>query len=132
MIPILIQQSKSWPQNFNVNDILPALSSLALQLQQNATRNILLIAKIAESYVWCQDLLEHILQDIENVLHEGRSCALSADIIKDSSKKLLMNSCLNGKLMEQQTAVRLILLFGNKKIKRFYYLVNIIFTANFN
>lgn len=112
LIPILSQQSKLWPPSFNVNNILPGLSSLALQMQQNSTRNILMIAKTAESYVWCQHLLEHLMQDLEALLHEGRNCALVNDITTDATKKLLLNSCLNGELMEQQTAVRLILLFG--------------------
>lgn len=112
MIPVLCQQSKLWPPNFNVNEILPPLSNLALQLQQHSTRNLLMIAKIAESYAWCHDLLEHILQDIESLLLEGRTCPLANDITKDTSKALLMKSCVNGKSIEQQTAVRLILLFG--------------------
>lgn len=112
MIPVLIQQAQNWPPNFNANVIVPALSTLVLQIQQNGTKILLLIASIAQSYVWCQDLLEHTMQELENLLYEGRVCLLDEDIVKDSSQKMLLSSCFNGQLREQQTAVRLILLFG--------------------
>ena len=110
IIPTLCQQSKLWPSNFNINEILPSLSNLAIKLRHYATKIILTIAKIAETYVWCQDLLEFILQEIEFYFYDDRVCPLTNDIVKDSSRRLVLDACVNGTLMEQQTAVRLILL----------------------
>lgn len=68
------------------------------------------MAKIADTHAWCQDLLESILQELELLVWETRTCELLNDLIKDDSTELLWQSCVSSNLIEQQTAIRLLLL----------------------
>lgn len=110
LIPSLIDQSQFWPQNFKPQNIIPSLTSLALKLKNDATKTILTAAKIADSYAWCHDLLESILQELESLVLEAHNCQLLKDLIKDDSTELLWQSCVSSNLIEQQTAIRLLLL----------------------
>lgn len=110
LIPSLINQSQLWPQNFKPQNIVPSLTSLALKLKNDATKTIITVAKIADDHAWCQDLLESILQELELLVWEVRSCQLLNDLIKDDSTEMLWQSCVSSNLIEQQTAIRLLLL----------------------
>ncbi|KAG4068286.1 hypothetical protein HA402_007806 [Bradysia odoriphaga] len=110
LIPSLIDQAQLWPQNFKPQNIVPSLTSLALKLKSDATKTIITLAKIADDHAWCQDLLESILQELELLVWEVRSCQLLTDLIRDNSTELLWQSCISSNLMEQQTAIRLLLL----------------------
>ena len=43
---------------------------------------------------------------------DDKTCSLLKDVLKDSSRKLLWKSCFSDKTLEQQTAVRLILIIS--------------------
>lgn len=70
---------------------------------------ILRIARIAESIEWANDLLELILQEIFNLLSEEYCSGILVDTSEESSKKYLIRSCIEGSLIERQTAVRLVI-----------------------
>lgn len=76
---------------------------------------MLTLARIAENYSWCKEFLENILQELEGlVLVSDGSCPLLTDMIKDESVAPLWESCCSTNFIEQQTAVRLILLAGSQ------------------
>lgn len=110
LIPTLVAQSMQWPKNFNVREILPSLSALALTLKMDATKTVLTLARIAENFSWAEHLLEHILQELETLVWNERSCPLLNDLTQDKSTELLRHSCISETIVEQQTAVRLLLL----------------------
>lgn len=99
-----------WPQNFKPQNIVPSLTSLALKLKNDATKAIITIATIADDHTWCQELLESILQELELLVWESRECQLLNDLTRDDSTEMLWESCLSSNLIEQQTAIRLLLL----------------------
>lgn len=108
----LCAQLKSWPPNFHMNEMLPTLTTLTLRVRKGATKIVLTLAKIAEEYVWCHDLLEFILQEVFTLLRGDRISSILTDVLEDGSQKLLIKSCVEGSLLERQTAIRLILLGG--------------------
>lgn len=85
------------------------ISNLLLRLNKGATTFILKLAKTSEISLWCQDLLEYILQEIENDTVEEKVAKVANDITDDHSKLALFLACIEGLLTEQQTAIRLIL-----------------------
>lgn len=99
-----------WPPNFNARDIIPSLSTLMMKLKQDATKTIMTLAKIAQQYQWCQEFLENILQELETLVLEDRTCPLLDDVTNNESKLKLWSACQSELLFEQQTAVRLLLL----------------------
>lgn len=114
LIPTIVGQSKHWPSNFNPRDIQPTLSSLALKLKSNVAPTILLLARIASDHTWCQEFLENILQELESLLlvSDSSICPLLTDLLRDESSAPLWQACCSANLIEQQTAVRLLLLAG--------------------
>lgn len=115
LIPTLVAQSKQWPSNFNPRDIQPTLSSLALKLKANAATTILTLARTASNHVWCQEFLENIIQELESLLLLSDSaCPFLTDLIRDESVAPLWQACSSANLIEQQTAVRLLLLAGSQ------------------
>lgn len=77
---------------------------------------MLTLAKIATNYTWCQDFLENIFQELELVAWDDGSCPLLVDATKDESTAKLWDSCVSDQLIEQQTAVRLLLLVGRTQV----------------
>lgn len=92
--------------------MLATLTTLIMRIRKGATKIVLTLAKIAEEYVWCHDLLEFVLQDVFTLLSEDRISPILTDDLEDSSQKLLIKTCVQGTLLERQTAIRLILLAG--------------------
>lgn len=90
------------------------LVTLALKLKTNATQSVLTIARIADQadHPWCQDLLEGVLHELEYMVLATSSCALLTDLSRPASAQLLWTACCAAQPIEQQTAVRLLLLAG--------------------
>lgn len=110
LIPTLVAQSKQWPSV----RIAPTLAALALKLKSNATQSVLTLARIAEDHRWCQDLLEAVLHELEHMVLENGSCPLLHDLPRTESAERLWSACGSALLIEQQTAVRLLLLAGRQ------------------
>lgn len=66
-------------------------------------------------------ILELLLAEMEALVFDDRSCALFADIIRDDSRKMLWTACSSSNLIEQQTALRLILYVTSAKSPLLYY-----------
>lgn len=108
-------QSKQWPSNFNPRDIQPTLSTLALKLKANAAATLLTLARTAIKHVWCEEFLENILQELEGLLLlSDTTCPLLTDLIRDESVSPLWEACCSANFIEQQTAVRLLLIAGSQ------------------
>jgi integrator complex subunit 5 len=110
-----------WPQNYNPANLLPIFTKLLLKTRENGTNILLILAKIAPEYLWCQELLELILTEMEMLVFDDRSCALFSDIAKDDSRKLLWSACKSSTTLEQQTALRLILYVSSSKNPLIYH-----------
>lgn len=81
-----------------------------MKLKEDATKTVMTLARISQTYLWCQEFLENILQELEALVLDDRTCPLLDDVIKDDSKRELWKSCHSEHIFEQQTAVRLLLL----------------------
>lgn len=90
-----------------------------LRVRKGATKVVLTLAKIAEEFVWCHDLLEFVLQEVFTLLSEDRISPILTDVLEDASQKLLIKSCVHGSLLERQTAIRLILLGGKVQLIKY-------------
>lgn len=132
LIPTLVSQSKQWPSNFNTRDIQPTLSSLALKLKANSAPTLLTLARIAVNHVWCQEFLEYILQELESlVILTDSSCPLLMDLLRDESVAPLWEACCSTNFIEQQTAIRLLLLAGSQSPLIYHQTVTQLMTRNY-
>lgn len=86
------------------------LISLFLKLRTCGTRTILVLANISDKYVWCQDLLECVLHEMDIYLWDDRMCPIMTDLIQDEPREILLKACFSSSAVEQQVAVRLILI----------------------
>lgn len=97
--------------------MLSTLTTLTLRVRKGATKIVLTLAKIAEKYGWCHDHLEFVLQEVFTLLSEDRISPILTDVLDDGSQKLLIKTCVQGSLLERQTAIRLILLAGKSNVR---------------
>lgn len=115
---------------FNVRDILPSLSTLALSLKSNATKTVLTLARIAENHYWCQQLLEYIIQELEELVWDDRSCPLLNDLVHDDSAAMLWAGCSSRTIVEQQSSVRLLLLIAPQSPFMYHQTIATLLAAN--
>lgn len=90
------------------------LTVLAMRVVENGTKILLLLARNGQTTPFCGELLEHILLDLEDWMLDDRHLTgerpLLIDLLKDCNKALLWQSCISECALEQQTAVRLIMI----------------------
>lgn len=96
-------------------ELYTLLTSLAMRINENGTRILLHFAKLGEVTV-CFEILEHILLELEYLILDDRNLSgeypLLLDVLKEQSKPMLWKNCLSSNPLEQQTAIRLILLIA--------------------
>lgn len=109
-------QVKYWPQSYNSRELLIILTNLSTKINQNGTKIMLKLSSIAEKFMWCHELLENILYELESFSLTGKMCPLFQDILKNDSKQSLWKSCCSSNQLEHSTAIRLILLVCMKLI----------------
>lgn len=97
------------PPEYHSIDYFSYISNLLIRLNKGATHFILKLAKTSEKSLWCQDFLEFILQEIENDALEEKTNKIANDITEENSKLALFAACSEGSLIEQQTAIRLVI-----------------------
>lgn len=107
-INLVRTQYRQWPTSYSAINLLSIISNLILKTANNSTRILIILAEMAPSYMWCNELLELVLVELEAKTLEDGTCALMKDLVKE--KKVLWKQCLNDKPILQQTAVWLILL----------------------
>lgn len=83
---------------------------MVIKLKNDAITTAMTIAKIAEQYVWLQEFLEQILQELEFIVCDNRSCSFLTDLTRNETKQIVWQALESDCLLEQQTAIRLILL----------------------
>ena len=99
-----------WMSNKPFAEMQPSLNKILLRLKTHGTELTIAVSKLADEYPWCQDFLEYSLQELEQVILNARVCPLMDDLATGETKSLLWKSCLSSILLEQQTAVRLLLI----------------------
>ncbi|XP_030375850.1 integrator complex subunit 5 [Scaptodrosophila lebanonensis] len=117
---VIVQRSPLWLNNKMFADMQPTLNNAVLRLNQHGATLLITVAKIAEKYVWCQDFLDNSMQELEQWVIKSRNTPLLADLAYEQTKYMLWKSCLSTNIMEQQTAVRL-LLFVSSQHPHIYY-----------
>uniref|UniRef100_A0A1B0DPW1 Integrator complex subunit 5 C-terminal domain-containing protein n=1 Tax=Phlebotomus papatasi TaxID=29031 RepID=A0A1B0DPW1_PHLPP len=130
LIPNLVYQSMHFPPNFNVREIFILLTELVTQVGHNGTIILLTLARMAETYTWCHELLEHILQKLEMTILDDRKCPLLINLMTEPSQKILWSSCKSHNLIEQQTVVRLILLLSSRTPYIYHYTIAELLTTS--
>lgn len=111
----LQRQVISRPLDYNPERLQNILPELILRTKQNGTKLILMLTETFESNLWCMELVELVLAELESMVSSGRSCTLFDDIRKESTWKYLWRGCMSNRLILQQTAVRMILAASNDK-----------------
>lgn len=122
-VPALIEQLKQSPMNFNVKEIMPSLTALALRVRKGATSILLIIAEIAAEHTWCHNFLESILQELLTLVSDNRVCPLLCDVLEQSSQDLLISASVCDAFIKRQTAIRLVLLSSVQAPHIYHHLV---------
>lgn len=115
LLEAIIRQTPVWMTNKTFVDMQPSFNSLPLNLKTNGSKLLMTAARLAEQYPWCQEFLECNLQELEQVILMNSRCPLLSDLSTDASKFLLWKGCLSWNIIEQQTAVRLLLLVSTQQ-----------------
>ncbi|XP_055848550.1 integrator complex subunit 5 [Episyrphus balteatus] len=115
LLEAIIRQTPVWMTNKTFMDMQPSFNSLPLNLEKNGSKLLMTAARLAEQYSWCQEFLEYNLQELEQVILMNSRCPLLSDLSTDASKFLLWKGCLSWNTIEQQTAVRLLLLVSTQQ-----------------
>lgn len=109
MCEAIVLKAPLWLTNKMFADMQPSLNNAVLRLNQHGAKLLLMVSKMAEKYVWCQDFLDTSMQELEQWVLNMRNFPLLADLAFEETKYMLWKSCLSSNILEQQTAVRLLL-----------------------
>lgn len=115
LLEAIIRQTPVWMTNKTFVDMQPSFNGLPLNLKTDGSKLLMTAAQLAEKYSWCQEFLEYNLQELEQVILMNSRCPLLSDLSTDASKFLLWKGCLSWNTIEQQTAVRLLLLVSTQQ-----------------
>lgn len=119
----IAQKAPLWMANKQFAEMQPSLNKILLRLKSHGAELVIAISKLADKYTWCQDFLEYSLQELEQVVLSAQVCPLMEDLATGDSKNLLWKSCLSANLLEQQTAVRLLLIICKYAIMFIYVVI---------
>lgn len=108
------------------------MANLALKIGTNGTKILLTLGRIAKSYIWVQNFLEFIIQELERLILDKCMCPLLLDVPKNESRKMLWEACRSDNFIEQQTAVRLILLVAHKYHLFYHQTIDELLTSSTN
>lgn len=109
MCEAIVLKAPLWLTNKMFADMQPSLNNAVLRLNQHGAKLLLMVSKMAEKYVWCQDFLDTSMQELEQWVLNMRNFPLLGDLAFEETKYMLWKSCLSPNILEQQTAVRLLL-----------------------
>ncbi|KAL5283008.1 INTS5 family protein [Megaselia abdita] len=110
----IVKFTTNWMQNKSFQNMQPAFNNLLLKLKSGCTKIIIIVAKLTMEFKWCNTFLEYTLQELEQIVLLNRSCAMLQNLSTEESKELLWESCRSNNRVEQQTAIRLIILVSSK------------------
>ncbi|XP_055383717.1 integrator complex subunit 5 [Condylostylus longicornis] len=120
-----------WMENPTFRDMQPSMNNLALKIKVNGSKLLMIVAKLAEKFIWCHDFIECALQELEHMVLVNMSCPLLEELSKEESKGLLWKSAKSPIFIEQQTAVRLILLVSTQYPHVYYQTISEMLTMSY-
>ncbi|EDW16726.1 integrator complex subunit 5 [Drosophila mojavensis] len=124
MCEAIVLKAPLWLSNKMFADMQPSLNNAVLRLNQHGAKLLLMVAKLAEKYVWCQDFLDTSMQELEQWVLNMRNFPLLGDLASEKTKYMLWKSCLSTNLLEQQTAVRLLLVVSSQHPHIYYQTIS--------
>ncbi|KAH8335673.1 hypothetical protein KR074_008818 [Drosophila pseudoananassae] len=124
MCDVIVQKSPLWLSNKMFADMQPTLNNAVLRLSEHGATLLITAAKMAERFVWCQDFLDNSLQELEQWVLNQRNFPLLADLAFEETKYMLWKSCLSPNIIEQQTAVRLLLVVSSQHPHIYYQTIS--------
>lgn len=109
----MIKRISMW---FNTTDKVTSyqiLRDLILKIQTGVFEVLMKLAQLAETYGPAHILLEYLLVELESLVVKNESCSFINELKSDKSKSDLWRRCAKSEgVIEQQTAVRVLLLIG--------------------
>lgn len=104
------------PLDYNPEKLHDILPELILRSKENGTRLLLILVDNFESSLWCVELVELVIVELESMMYnDDKTCSLITDIRKEKNWPLLWKACVSHKKLLQQTAIRLIMLASNQR-----------------
>uniref|UniRef100_A0A182N4L2 Integrator complex subunit 5 C-terminal domain-containing protein n=1 Tax=Anopheles dirus TaxID=7168 RepID=A0A182N4L2_9DIPT len=123
-------QPKNWPPNIGLPYVLHTVAGLLLKIKKHATVVTLILAELSTQHGWCQELLETMFVELEELVLEKHSAPLLEDIIRDGSRDALWCGCASDAPFLQQVAVRLVLLASFKSNSVYHQSIVYLLSAN--
>ncbi|EDW24137.1 GL23969 [Drosophila persimilis] len=124
MCEVIIEKAPLWLSNKMFADMQPTLNNAVLRMNEHGATLLITAAKMAEKFVWCQDFLDNSMQELEQWVLKQRNFPLLADLAYEETKYMLWKSCLSKNLLEQQTAVRLLLVVSSQHPHIYYQTIS--------
>ncbi|KAH8273120.1 hypothetical protein KR018_004843 [Drosophila ironensis] len=124
MCEVIVQKSPHWMKNKMFADMQPTLNNAVLRLSEHGATLLITAARMADRFVWCRDFLDCSLQELEMYMLNQRNFPLLGDLAQEKTKYMLWKSCLSTNLMEQQTAVRLLLVVSSHHPHIYYQTIS--------
>ncbi|XP_068152334.1 integrator complex subunit 5 [Drosophila tropicalis] len=124
MCEMILLKAPLWLSNKMFADMQPTLNNAVLRLNHHGAKLLLTAARMSERYMWCQDFLDTSMQDLEQWVLNQRNFPLLADLAYEETKYMLWKSCLSTNLIEQQTAVRLLLVVSSQHPHIYYQTIS--------
>ncbi|CAG9808042.1 unnamed protein product [Chironomus riparius] len=104
------------PLDYNPDKLHDIFPELILRSKENGTKLILTLMDNFENNLWCVELVELVILELESMIYnDDKTCPLVIDIRKEKNWPFLWNACTSHKKVFQQTAIRLILLASNQR-----------------
>ncbi|XP_034115208.1 integrator complex subunit 5 [Drosophila albomicans] len=124
MCDAIVQKAPLWLSNKMFADMQPSLNNAVLRLNQHGAKLLLMVSRMAEKYTWCQDFLDTSMQELEQWVLNMRNFPLLVDLAFEETKYMLWKSCLSTNILEQQTAVRLLLVVSSQHPHIYYQTIS--------
>lgn len=107
-IQLIKHQYRQWPGSYSAMNVLQIISGLIQKTGNNSTKILMMLAKMASEYMWCNELLELVLVELEGKTLEDVSCPIMRDLMKQKTE--IWKECLNESPLVQQTALWVLLM----------------------
>lgn len=102
-------------QDANSLNLVALLPSWIMRINESGTRILLILAQ-SSSIPFCTELLQQVLRELEAMTLDDRQLTgefpLLIDLLRDETKPKLWQACLSANRLEQETAIRLLLLIS--------------------
>ncbi|XP_037956882.1 integrator complex subunit 5 [Teleopsis dalmanni] len=120
LLATIAKNSLLWRNNKLFMDMQPSLHNVVLRIKNHGVQLLLKLAKIASQFQWCYIFLEYSLIELEQCVLNSKLCPLINDLASEESKYLLWISSTSSNRIEQQTAIRLLLIASTQYNNHYY------------